>query len=130
MITPISMFKSLTAWIFTMAAISSADPLGNDSIFKTTSATTADPKYVPISEVNFPRWILNEAFDSGFSAKLMRKDVRTALELAASGGTSLDLLERAAEIWRDSTSRLPDDADFNRIAELGPPVPDETDETR
>ena len=57
-------------------------------------------------------------------------DVRTALELAASGGTSLDLLERAAEIWRDSTSRLPDDADFNRIAELGPPVPDETDETR
>ena len=74
-----------------------------------------------VSEINFPRWILNEAFDSGFSAKLMRKDVRTALELAASRGTNLDLLERAAEIWRDSTSRLPDDHDFNRIAELDPP---------
>lgn len=74
-----------------------------------------------VSEINFPRWILNEAFDSGFSAKLMRKDVRTALELAASRGTNLDLLERAAEIWRDSTGRLPDDHDFNRIAELDPP---------
>ena len=35
-----------------------------------------------VSEVNFPKWVLNDAFDSGFTMGLMRKDVGLALDLA------------------------------------------------
>ncbi|KAF0122047.1 MAG: 6-phosphogluconate dehydrogenase, partial [Xanthobacteraceae bacterium] len=31
-----------------------------------------------VSEINYPRWVLNGAFDSGFTMGLMRKDVRLA----------------------------------------------------
>jgi 3-hydroxyisobutyrate dehydrogenase len=34
-----------------------------------------------ISEINYPRWILNDAFDSGFTMDLMRKDIRLTLDL-------------------------------------------------
>lgn len=70
-----------------------------------------------ISEVMFPRWILSNAFDSGFSAGLMRKDVRLALELAAGSGVDLPLSEHVAQIWRDSRDAIPDEADFTRMAD-------------
>jgi 3-hydroxyisobutyrate dehydrogenase len=70
-----------------------------------------------ISEVMFPRWILTNSFDSGFSAGLMRKDVRLALELAAESGVNLPLSAHVAEIWRDSRDSIPDAADFTRMAD-------------
>lgn len=70
-----------------------------------------------VSEVNFPRWILNGAFDSGFTMGLMRKDVRLAASLAEKLGVAMPAFERVAEIWAESAERLPDEADFNRIAE-------------
>ena len=69
-----------------------------------------------VSEVNFPRWIVNGGFDSGFSMGLMRKDVGNAADLAARLGVPTDLVSRAAAIWADENG--PDDEeDFNRIVE-------------
>jgi len=70
-----------------------------------------------ISEVMFPRWILTNSFDSGFSAGLMRKDVRLALELAAESGVHLPLSAHVAEIWRDSRDSIEDAADFTKMAD-------------
>ena len=66
------------------------------------------------TEVNFPRWILPGGFDSGFSAGLMRKDVRLALGLAAAVGAELDACARAAAMWE--ASPVGDPEDFNRMA--------------
>jgi len=66
------------------------------------------------TEVNWPRWILNGRFDSGFSAGLMRKDIRLAGALATSVGAPMDVCDRAVTAW--GQSGIADDADFNRVA--------------
>jgi 3-hydroxyisobutyrate dehydrogenase len=66
------------------------------------------------TEVNWPRWITSGTFDSGFSAGLMRKDVRLAVELAAAVGAPLDACAAAARAW--ATSTVPDSAEFNRVS--------------
>lgn len=66
------------------------------------------------TELNWPRWIASGAFDSGFAAGLMRKDVRLALELAEDCGASLEATRAAAAAWFESA--VADDADFNRVA--------------
>lgn len=68
-----------------------------------------------ISEVNFPRWILNDEYSSGFTMQLMRKDVRLASELIKKVGLDLPISQQAATIWKDSESTIPDLEDFNRI---------------
>jgi 3-hydroxyisobutyrate dehydrogenase len=70
-----------------------------------------------ISEVMLPRWILPGTFDSGFSAGLMRKDVRLALELAAESGVALPLSAEVQRIWQQTKSSIPDTADFTRMAD-------------
>ena len=65
------------------------------------------------TEVNWPRWIASETFDSGFSAGLMRKDARLALELAAAVGAPLSACAAAVGAW--TASAVPDDAEFNRV---------------
>ena len=69
-----------------------------------------------VTEVMYPRWILPGSFDSGFSAGLMRKDVRLAMELAQSVGLDLPLSHLAAHLWQDAAGQMPDSADFTRIA--------------
>jgi 3-hydroxyisobutyrate dehydrogenase len=66
------------------------------------------------TEVNWPRWIESGAFDSGFTAGLMRKDVRLALGLAEAVGAPLDACAAAAAAWEASS--VGDVADFNRVA--------------
>jgi len=68
-----------------------------------------------VSEVNFPKWILNNAFDSGFTMGLMRKDVGLALDLAKDLNVELDGFETIANIWINNSDALPDSADFNEI---------------
>ncbi|PWS36670.1 3-hydroxyisobutyrate dehydrogenase [Falsiroseomonas bella] len=68
------------------------------------------------TEVNLPRWVLSGSFDSGFTAGLMRKDARLALELARAVGAEPSACGAAVAAWE--TPALPDDADFNRIAAL------------
>jgi 3-hydroxyisobutyrate dehydrogenase len=72
-----------------------------------------------VTQVNFPTWILNGAFNSGFTMKLMRKDVRLAAELIAQTGFALPLLTEAVRLWDSSAESIADNEDFNCIVELG-----------
>lgn len=74
-----------------------------------------------VSEVNYPRWVLNGAFDSGFTMGLMRKDVGLAAALMRETGTNLPVSDLVARIWADSAARLADGEDFNRIVQDTPP---------
>ena len=65
------------------------------------------------TEVNWPRWISSGAFDSGFTAGLMRKDVRLALALAAEFGAPLSVCAAAAAEWE--TSAVGDAEEFNHV---------------
>jgi 3-hydroxyisobutyrate dehydrogenase len=73
-----------------------------------------------VSEVNFPRWILNGALNSGFTMGLMRKDVGLALSLAAANHLDLPAFAPIAALWAASAETLPDSADFNAIAKVTP----------
>lgn len=68
------------------------------------------------TEVSVPRWVLPATFDSGFSAGLMRKDVRLAVEMAAEAGTALPLSALVAQLWREAP--LADGDDFTRMADF------------
>ena len=71
-----------------------------------------------VSEVNFPKWALTEAFDSGFTMGLMRKDVGLALDLARENGITLDGFSSIADIWLNGSEAVPDTADFNEIVKV------------
>lgn len=71
-----------------------------------------------VSEVNYPKWILSESFDSGFTMGLMRKDVRLAQSLADRLDVPLQAFGQVAAIWAASAGPLEDDADFNAITKL------------
>ncbi len=71
------------------------------------------------TEAMLPRWVLNGRFDSGFTAGLMRKDVGLAIALAHETGTALPLGDAVARLWEQSRERIPDSADFTRIADFG-----------
>jgi len=68
-----------------------------------------------VSEVNFPKWILSEAFDSGFTMGLMRKDLALAAELIASTGLDLAMSQQVLGTWQASSETQTDSEDFNRI---------------
>jgi 3-hydroxyisobutyrate dehydrogenase len=67
------------------------------------------------TEVNFPRWIASGAFDSGFTAGLMRKDLRLAAALAEAMGGAGGVSAAVLAAWAGSP--VEDGADFNRVAE-------------
>jgi 3-hydroxyisobutyrate dehydrogenase len=105
--------------------------LTNGEALRIASAAGVDPESVMravnaasgrsgVSEVNVPRWILSEAFDSGFTMGLMRKDVRLAVDLLRSVGATAPLSTTVGAIWEGSVDVLADEEDFNRIAEIGP----------
>lgn len=72
-----------------------------------------------VTEFNFPTWVTSGKFDSGFTMKLMRKDVRLSQELIGALGMDLPLSRQVAERWAVSAETIGDDEDFNRIVELG-----------
>lgn len=72
-----------------------------------------------VTEHSFPTWIMNGKFDSGFTMKLMRKDVRLSQELISALGIDLPLAGKVAELWAQSAETIADEEDFNRIVELG-----------
>lgn len=71
-----------------------------------------------VTEVNCPTWILNGAFNSGFTMKLMRKDLRLAAEMIEKSGASAPLSLEALRLWSDSAVALADSEDFNRIVDF------------
>jgi 3-hydroxyisobutyrate dehydrogenase len=73
------------------------------------------------TEAMVPRWVLPGAFDSGFTAGLMRKDVTLALALAQELGLDLPLAQAGAQLWEAARPRMPDAADFTRMADFRDP---------
>lgn len=71
-----------------------------------------------VSEVSFPRWVLNQAFDSGFTMGLMRKDVGLAQDLIQEQAQSLPLSALVGQLWQQSQASLADGEDFNAIVRL------------
>jgi len=82
---------------------------------KLLSAINAASGRSAVTEVNYPTWILNDAFNSGFTMQLMRKDVRLAAELADSSGLVLPLTQAVTGLWQQSAATIADGEDFNRI---------------
>ena len=70
-----------------------------------------------VTEVNCPTWILNDTFDSGFTMKLMRKDLRLAATMIEQSGANTPLSAEALRLWADSVQSVDDAEDFNRIVE-------------
>jgi 3-hydroxyisobutyrate dehydrogenase len=70
-----------------------------------------------ISEVMVPRWVLPGSFDSGFTAGLMRKDLRLALDLAAETRTTLPLSSQVGDIWAARRATIADTDDFTLMAD-------------
>lgn len=68
-----------------------------------------------VSEVNFPLWILDGQYNSGFTMGLMRKDVGLAVSLAERTALDLPGTRAIAAIWEASREAIPDTADFNEI---------------
>jgi 3-hydroxyisobutyrate dehydrogenase len=63
------------------------------------------------SEVKVKTFMLNGAFNSGFSTALMVKDVATAVSLAEAMGFEAPLAHRCVELWKDAAARLGGGAD-------------------
>lgn len=72
-----------------------------------------------VTEHSFPTWVMNDKFDSGFTMKLMRKDVRLSHELISALAMDLPLVAKVQELWAKSAETIGDEEDFNRIVELG-----------
>jgi 3-hydroxyisobutyrate dehydrogenase len=69
------------------------------------------------TQIMFPTWVLNKAYDSGFTMGLMRKDVGLASDLAASLDLDLPLSRIVAALWQASSESLPDNEDFCAIVQ-------------
>lgn len=69
------------------------------------------------TQVMFPTWVLNKAYDSGFTMGLMRKDVGLASDLADSLDLDLPLSRIVALLWKASSESLPDNEDFCAIVQ-------------
>lgn len=67
---------------------------------------------------NYPTWIFNNTFDSGFTMKLMRKDLRLATEMLHSQRINAPIATEAARLWVESAKSIGDAEDFNRIVQF------------
>lgn len=68
------------------------------------------------TENKWPNFIVPRTFDSGFSLRLMVKDMRIALGLAEAAGTPAALSAAAAGLWAEAAQALPAGADHTEIA--------------
>lgn len=68
------------------------------------------------TENKWPNYILPETYDSGFSLRLMLKDMRIAVGLAEQIGMPSRLGEQAMTLWAEAQETLPDTADHTEIA--------------
>lgn len=77
-----------------------------------------------VSEVHFPKWIMSNRFDSGFTTGLMRKDVGLAADLAHEVGIDLPLSRKVARLWLEDRMEVADAEDFTRMSGYRPKTAD------
>lgn len=68
------------------------------------------------TENKWPNHVLPGSYDSGFTAGLLLKDIRIALELANATGAPAAHAARTVELWDRAVRRLGPDADHTEIA--------------
>jgi 3-hydroxyisobutyrate dehydrogenase len=68
------------------------------------------------TENKWPNYIVPGTYNSGFTAGLMVKDIRIALELARATGVPSELAARAVEVWGRAVDELGPDSDHTEIA--------------
>jgi 3-hydroxyisobutyrate dehydrogenase len=68
------------------------------------------------TQVKWPKFILPEAYDSGFGLRLMLKDMRIALQLERDAGVPAPLSQAAVAAWAAAAEDLPPAADHTEIA--------------
>jgi 3-hydroxyisobutyrate dehydrogenase len=100
-----------TAEAMSMAAKAGVDPQ------KLLAGLNAGSGRSGATQVMFPTWVLNKAYDSGFSMGLMRKDVGLASDLSASLDLDLPLSRTVAQLWKASAETLADHEDFCAIVQ-------------
>jgi 3-hydroxyisobutyrate dehydrogenase len=76
------------------------------------------------TEVKFPRYVLPETFNSGFTLGLMSKDVSTAVSLADGLGIAAPFAHLCADLWAGAAANLSDTADHTEIALWSAPSED------
>lgn len=67
------------------------------------------------TEVNLPRWVLSDAYDSGFTVALMVRDVNLARQTFAEQGVTSYVTELVAQRWNLAAEQLAGTDDFNRV---------------
>jgi 3-hydroxyisobutyrate dehydrogenase len=77
------------------------------------------------TEQKWPKFVLDETYDSGFAMALMVKDMKIALELEDELGVRDDLGRRAVELWSRAVEELPEQADHTEIVRWLERGPDE-----
>jgi 3-hydroxyisobutyrate dehydrogenase len=100
-----------TAEALSMAAKAGVDPA------KLLEGLNAGSGRSSATQAMFPTWVMNKAYDSGFTMGLMRKDVGLARDLCASLDLDLPLSRAVADLWQASSATLPDADDFCCIVE-------------
>jgi 3-hydroxyisobutyrate dehydrogenase len=95
-----------TAEALSMAAKAGVDPE------KLLQGLNAGSGRSSATQAMFPTWVMNKAYDSGFTMGLMRKDVGLARDLSASLDLDLPLSRAVAALWQASSATLPDTDDF------------------
>ena len=96
------------------ARIAQAAGLDPERIFEGLNAGSAASK---VTQFNYPTWIFNQAFNSGFTMKLMRKDFRLAMSLIDETAATTPLAREAGRLWAKSIESIGDPEDFNRIVQ-------------
>ena len=66
------------------------------------------------TEDKFPRRIMNEKYDAGFTAKLQLKDIRLYLENARAAGIADEIADTVVRVWTGMDTALPG-ADITRM---------------
>lgn len=67
------------------------------------------------TETKWPKFIVSERYDSGFTLGLMVKDMSIAVEMERSLGVPGALSEAALTLWKEAGRFLPSDADHTEI---------------
>ncbi|BFM50776.1 NAD(P)-dependent oxidoreductase [Marinomonas sp. THO17] len=106
--------------ITTAEAVSMAEKAGLDPQ-QALQAISAGSGSSAASQVMFPNWVMNKAYNSGFTMALMRKDVGLAKDLAESLGLDLPMLQKTAELWRASDGKVGAAEDFCAIVKCTDP---------
>jgi 3-hydroxyisobutyrate dehydrogenase len=106
---------SATHLLVTSEAITAGQRFGLDTqvmlaIFNASSGRSGS------TENKWPNFIVPATFDSGFSLRLMLKDMRIATALAGQMSSPGELGQRAVQLWAQAAGDLPADADHTEIA--------------